>query len=125
MTVKNTVRIIYPDEYSLIFNFETDANIEVNDILEMIFAQWNHGSGLESELFIRSKKRSLSVGDIVCVNNRYFQCASFGWNEVTSEYVTQLEKEVATHPRRHDGAWFALSEVMWQYKQTIDVKLVA
>jgi hypothetical protein len=50
----------------------------------------------------------------VCVNGEYFQCASFGWNSVTPEYVNKLENEVANHPSRCEGAWFALMDVMWE-----------
>ena len=109
--MKNLVHVIYPDEYLASFIVEGEYTTE--DILERVFAQWNHGSGCECEQFINSKKRSLSVNDIVCVNGRYWQCASFGWNEVTAEYVNQLEKDVENHPRRFHGAWFALNEVMW------------
>ena len=110
----NIVNVIYPDEFTAGFIIKTDGEVDPHDILEMTFAQWNHGSGCESELFVKSKKRSMSVNDIVCVNGRYWQCASFGWNEVTAEYVNELEKDVATNPRRFtNGAWFALNDVMW------------
>ena len=110
--MKNIVHVIYPDEAVHSFVMETD--MVVSDILERVFAEWNHGSGMESELFIRSKKRSLSVNDIVCVNGEYFQCASFGWNSVTPEYVNELEEAVSSNSRRDIGAWFALSDVMWE-----------
>ena len=111
----NLVHVIYPDEFSAGFSIKTDGEVDPHDILEMVFAQWNHGSGLESELFVRSKKRSLSVNDIVCVNGTYYLCESFGWKEVSTEFVNQLEKDVATHPRRFtDGAWCALHDVMWE-----------
>ena len=89
--MKNIIHVIYPAEYLASFVIEGD-HID-NDILEMVFAQWNHGSGMESEQFIGSKKRSLSVNDIVCVNGTYYQCASFGWNEVTSDYVNELDRK--------------------------------
>jgi hypothetical protein len=72
-------------------------------------------------MFIRSKKRSLCVNDIVCVNGEYFQCASFGWNSVTPEYVNELENEVANHPSRCEGAWFALMDVMWERQNFVVV----
>ena len=87
--------------------------MSVEDNLERVFAEWNHGSGMECKMFIESNKRSLSVNDIVCVNGKYYQCKSFGWKQVTDEYVYQLEEDVAKNPRRFEGAWFALSEVMY------------
>ncbi len=112
---KNLVHIIYPDE--AIYSFVVINDMSVEDNLERTFAEWNDGSGMECKMFIESKKRSLSVNDIVCVNGKYHQCQSFGWKQVTTEYVNQLEKEVALHPLRADGAWFALSDVMWNRKR--------
>lgn len=114
---KNIIHVIYPDE--AVFSFAMENTLSPEDNLERVFAEWNHGSGMECELFVKSKKRSLSVNDIVGVNGKYYQCLSFGWKEVTTEYVNQLEKEVAIHPFRFvHGAWFALSEVMWGRQKT-------
>ena len=115
---KNLIHVIYPDEAVNSFVMTTDMSTA--DILERVFAEWNHGSGMECEMFVKSKKRSLSVNDIVCVNGTYFQCASVGWYEVSPEYVNALEKEVSDHPSRLDGAWFALSEVMWGRKCVVE-----
>lgn len=110
---KNLIHVIYPDE--AVYTFIMVNNLSQEDNLERVFAEWNHGSGMESELFIGSKKRSLSVNDIVCVNGRCYQCDSFGWTEVTAEYVNQLEKEVSQHPRRFiDSPWSILSDIMWK-----------
>jgi hypothetical protein len=113
----NLVYVIYPNEFTAGFIIKTNGEVDPHDILEMVFAQWNHGSGCESEMFVKSQKRSLSVNDIVLLNNRYWQCASFGWDEVTAEYVNELEEAVENHPRRNDGAWFALSDVMWERRK--------
>jgi hypothetical protein len=108
---KNLIHVIYPDE--AVYSFVTINNLSQEDNLERVFAEWNSGSGMECKMFIESKKRSLSVNDIVAVNNVYYQCMPFGWKEVTAEYVNELEKEVAIHPRRFEGAWFALNDVMY------------
>ena len=107
---KNLIHVIYPDEAT--YSYVTTNDMSVEDNLERVFAEWNHGSGMECEMFINSKKRSLSVNDIVCVNGTYYQCLPYGWKEVTTEYVINLENEVSNHPRRSEGAWFALSDVM-------------
>ena len=120
--MKNIITVIYPDEFTAGFAMATNGEVDPHDILETVFAQWNHGSGLESELFVKSKKRSLSVNDIVCVNGKYYQCASIGWNEVNAEYVNCLEKDVSLHPlRSEEGAWFALSDVMFDRKRSVAV----
>lgn len=112
--MKNIVHIIYPDEWTCSFVVETNTKVDPYDILEQTFAAFNHGSGNESELFLKSNKRSLSVNDIVGINGKYYLCESFGWTEVTPQYVNELEKEVANHSYRMiHGAWFALNQVMW------------
>jgi len=114
---KNLIHVIYPDEAT--YSFVTINNLSQEDNLERVFAEWNHGSGMECDLFIGSKKRSLSVNDIVCVNDRYYQCESYGWKEVSAEFVNQLEKDVAIHPHRFEhGAWFALQDVMRSRRRT-------
>ena len=116
----NLVHVIYPAEFTAGFIIKTNGEVDPHDILEMVFAQWNHGSGLELELFVKSKKRSLSVNDIVCVNGRYWQCASFGWDEVTAEYVEQLEKDVENNPlTKEHGSWFGLNDVMHNQKRAL------
>ena len=126
VVTNNIVHVIYPDEFTAGFVIATQSEVDPHDILESVFAQWNNGSGQESELFIRSRVRSLSVNDIVCVNGNYYQCASFGWNEVTAEYVNELEQAVANHPSRNEGAWFALNDVMWKNrKKNVDASPVA
>jgi len=113
---KNLIHVIYPDEAVNSFVMTTDMSTA--DILERVFAEWNHGSGRECEMFINSKKRSLSVGDVVCVNGRYHMCKSFGWKEITAEEVNELENAVSNHPNRIRGSWFALNDVIRQPRWT-------
>ena len=108
---KNLIHVILPADKVISFVHESDDTVE--NILEATFGMFNHGSGVESELFLNSKCRSLSVHDIVCVNGKYHQCLPCGWSEVTTDYVNQLEEDVENNPRRAEGAWFALSEVMY------------
>jgi len=119
--MKNIITVIYPDEFTAGLAMATNGEVDPHDILETVFAQWNHGSGLESELFVKSKKRSLCVGDVVCVNGRYHMCKSFGWKEITAEEVNELENAVSNHPNRIRGSWFALSDVMFDRKRSAAV----
>jgi len=116
--MKNLVQVIYPDESVHSYVMESDETVE--RILEDVFGEWNHGSGMESDLFKGSKKRSLSVNDIVCVNGRYFQCESIGWNEVDSVYMNDLENEVSRSKYRDTSAYMALSEVMWDRRKKVE-----
>lgn len=111
--MKNLIHVIYPAQKTVSLVIETDLG--TNDILEMVFARFNNGSGMECREFTSAGVRSLSVNDIVCVNGKYFQCLPFGWEEVSGGFVSKLEDEVRNHPRfDFAGAWFALSEVMWE-----------
>jgi len=113
--MKNIVSVIYPAEKTISFVHDSAPGAS---ILEQIFAMFNHGSGSESELFVNSKVRSLSVNDIVYVDGKYFQCASVGWTEVSVDYVNQLESDVDHHPTtKLHGSWFGLSEVMWDRRK--------
>lgn len=109
------VSVIYPGQRKLAFTMKSDTTVE--DLLERVFAEWNHGSSVECEFFLNSKIRSLSVNDIVGIDGRYFQCISIGWNEVSHEYIDKLVAEVIEHPHFNNpdfGPWFALNEVMWK-----------
>ena len=109
---KNLINVILPADKVISFVHESDNTVE--DILESVFGMFNHGSGVESELFLNSKCRSLSVNDIVCVNGKYHQCLPCGWNEVTEQFVYDLEDDVENNPNMIHGPWFALNDVMFQ-----------
>ena len=113
---RNIVHIIYPCEKVISFIHESDDTVD--SILESAFAMFNHGSGVESEMFLNSKCRSLSVNDIVAVNDKYHLCESFGWKEVTAEFVNDLEEEVENNPLTlAHGPWFGLNEIMFIRKK--------
>jgi hypothetical protein len=89
------------------------------EILEHVFGWFNHGSGSECSEFLRARVRSLSVNDCVRVNTRWFQCRSVGWEEVTEEYVDELEKAVVNHPLYNlHGAFYCLDQIMWARRGT-------
>lgn len=113
---KNLVHVILPADKVISFVHESDDSVDC--ILEVVFGMFNHGSGIESELFLNSKCRSLSVNDIVLLNGKYYLCESFGWKEVTAEFVNDLEEEVENNPLTlAHGPWFGLNEVMWNRKK--------
>jgi len=88
------------------------------ETLENVFGQFNHGSGNEHPLLLKHKTRSLSVNDTVRVNDKWYQCMSIGWEQVSNEYVDELEKEVVNHPSfKEHGPWFALHDVMWDKRK--------
>jgi hypothetical protein len=113
---KNLVHVILPADKVISFVHNSDDTVE--NILEVVFGMFNHGSNSESELFLNSKCRSLSVNDIVLLNDKYYLCESIGWKEVTVEFVNDLEEEVEKNPLTlAHGPWFGLGEVMWNRKK--------
>lgn len=81
------ISIRYNDtSFRITFDYASKST-KADVVLEEIFAQWNAGSGRESSLFLRSSCRSLSVGDYVKVNDQWYRCASFGWDEVSEDNV--------------------------------------
>jgi hypothetical protein len=113
---RHLIHVIYPADKVISFVHNSDDTVE--NILESIFGMFNHGSNSESELFLNSKCRSLSVNDIVLLNGKYYLCESFGWKEVTVDFVNKLEEEVENNPLTlAHGPWFGLGEVMWNRKK--------
>ena len=112
---KNLVHVIYPADKVISFVHNSDDTVE--NILEVVFGMFNHGSNSESELFLNSKCRSLSVNDIVLLNGKYYLCESFGWKEVTAEFMNDLEEEVENNPNMIHSPWHSLQDVMWNRKK--------
>ena len=84
----NTIKIKYSDD-----TFKTEYNnVEtkpkaVSEVLEIVFANWNNGSGSECPEFLASEVRSLSVGDYVSVDGQWHRCEGIGWSEVSEDHV--------------------------------------
>ena len=107
-----TFVIKYPADKT--FTLIVRDNCSQMDLLEKIFAQFNHGSGQECDFFLGNKMRSLSVNDFVKVDNQWFQCAGVGWEPVTEQRVNEIEGAVIDSPKfATHGAWFALQDLMW------------
>ena len=114
---KNLVHVIYPADKVISFVHNSDDTVE--NILEVVFGMFNHGSNSESELFLNSKCRSLSVNDIILLNGVYFQCLSVGWKEVTVDFVNKLEEEVENNSNMIHSPWHALQDVMWNRRDSL------
>ena len=88
--MRHVVRVQYRDRMAKDcedwrFNYSTgDAWHEytTDDILGMVWEQWNAGSGHESEQFLNLKVRSMMVGDYVCVGAVWYEVLSVGWARV-------------------------------------------
>jgi hypothetical protein len=118
----NIVTVNYPGAEACTFSLPSDGTPE--QILEIVFAQWNHGSGQECDKFVKGKYRSLSVNDFVRVNGEWFQCASVGWVKRDDKFVDAIEALVVNHPDvEAHGEWFVLNGIMFQHRQTSGEKM--
>ena len=118
--MKRLITVIYPGERLMSYVMTTE--LEGESLLEVVFAQFNRGSGAEHEVFLNSRCRSMCVNDIVAVDGEYWQCSFVGWNKVDAEYMEQLEKEVEEHPlcnQMEGGAWSALNDIMWNRRRKV------
>jgi len=69
------------NSFGFFVEHEKDAGDE--DILEIMFAACNHGSGKENHHFLKTRIPSLSVNDIVQIGakneKRFYRCMPCGW----------------------------------------------
>ena len=60
-----------------------DANAEREytdpEILDIVWEQWNAGSGNESKQFLNLNVRSMMVGDYVSIDGVWHECLPLGW----------------------------------------------
>lgn len=54
--------------------------------LNYVWGAWNHGSGRECRQFKKTVTASLSVGDVIYLDDRPFVCMPIGWSEITLDY---------------------------------------
>ena len=110
-----SIKVVYPGEFTASsVELRADA-IPHSEILEDMFASWNHGSQRESKDFLNRRVRSMSVNDIVVIDDQPYQCLNYGWAPVSASFVTELEQRVKDHPLfTEHGAWPALSQIMWE-----------
>ena len=67
------------DEFNQLYREITDINV---DDPEDAWAQWNAGSGHETTEFYNAEERSMSVGDVIEINDTKYQAKSIGWDEI-------------------------------------------
>ena len=104
------IRIVYPGDCQHIF--QAESNQTPLDFLETVFAWFNSGSGQECDYFLGHGMRSLSPHDFVCLNGKWYQCASVGWQQVDTEYVQNICDKVSNR-NSYDSPWSALNKIMW------------
>ena len=102
--------------------FSIDANSQSNaDILELVFAGFNNGSGQEWPMFLKTRIRSLSVGDFVSIGGIWYRCEGCGWKVIADDFINKWFIELArrvnanTNPDIRIARWTAMSDMAFEY----------
>ena len=94
----DTIHIVYPEGFQATLNRASVGRGDVQDgdapTPQMLFDEWNHGSGHESTDFLEAEVRSMTVGDFVGINGTYWQVLPSGFEMVKLKYVNRILKEV-------------------------------
>lgn len=110
------ITIIHPGTFEFSYNRQYCPDENMIQIAERAFEEWNSGSGNECKEFKDNHVRSLSVGDFVKINNHIFKCEPSGWNEVTTEYLSNFIDKVKNHSDFKKLPWKALMDILWKEK---------
>jgi folylpolyglutamate synthase/dihydropteroate synthase len=78
-----------------VFEYEADDYCTSVELLNRAFEEFNVGTGPRAQAYRARRLRSLSVGDVIQVDNVAFACASFGWDEVDLSEAKVLEGQAA------------------------------
>ena len=65
----------------LVEHYELTGEEEVVDLSDL-WERWNRGSGRESQVFVEAETRSLSVGDVVVLDEDAYRCERAGWTPI-------------------------------------------
>lgn len=72
------------NDYEIKYQFEDFSNDDDFNILEDCFCKFNRGSGYDVPDDFTG--HSLSVSDVISIDNKYYYCDSIGWKNIT-EFV--------------------------------------
>lgn len=111
------IHIIQPGRMSKIYSEEFPGCSHDIEILQVLFGNWSSGSGCESEEFTESRTRSMSVGDFVGIDGRFYKCASFGWDLTARDVMDNFCEAVEKRMRETgEDSWSALSHFKWLHR---------
>tara|TARA_Y100000310_G_scaffold306589_1_gene347867 strand:- start:489 stop:887 length:399 start_codon:yes stop_codon:yes gene_type:complete len=70
-------------DWQFCYDWMLDANAEReytdHEVLDIVWEQWNAGSGHESKQFLNLNVRSMMVGDYINVDGVWHECLPLGW----------------------------------------------
>ena len=80
---------------------DANAGREYTDpeVLDIVWEQWNAGSGNESKQFLNLGVRSMMVGDYINIDGVWHECLPFGWriNVPWEEVMGDIPKDKEGH----------------------------
>lgn len=86
------------DTLECVFTFALDTpDSDHMILLEMIFHEFNVGEGFLAIAYRAKDLRSLSVGDVVIINDVAYECGRFGWGKI----------DVISHPEETPSVDFS------------------
>lgn len=72
------------------FVFDVPPSKTHYQVLEMLFVGFGNAPHYEMDVWKEAKIRSMSVGDFVCLDGRWYQCASCDWIQVPETKVSRV-----------------------------------
>jgi len=90
-------------DWQFCYDWMLDANAgrEYTDpeVLDIVWEQWNAGSGNESKQFLNLNVRSMMVGDYINIDGVWHECLPFGWriNVPWEEVMGDIPKDKEGH----------------------------
>jgi len=96
------VEVIYPADHPhrtevrrIPYRYEHQENPPSHPaILEEVYRQFNHVDGEEFIAHVKPPIRSLSMGDMVRIDDQHYVCASVGWTKLSKRQAEIWEKTV-------------------------------
>ena len=125
--MSNKINIQYADD-TFFHSYVDDRELDDAALLEEIFGEWNSGSEQECEIFLANRHiRSLSVADFVKIGDQWYQCASFGWDEVSDQFVSDWMAALSAEREFHGPTYTFEDErmVKWAVARTVKERLMA
>jgi hypothetical protein len=76
-------------ELTMVHKFDLEVPvIDVHQILDWCFTEFNVGDGEHAKAYRAKRLRSLSVGDVVVVGESAWACESVNWSPVSAEELS-------------------------------------
>jgi len=79
-----------------------DEKLSNDEVLELMWCEWNRGSQRESQRFLNAQVRNMMVSDTISIQEggvrgptKHYICEMVGWRELTSEEAAPIMTSVS------------------------------